>query len=125
MSRKKQRTQGSFEQHDIEDTPETNKDMVNVGAIVSSTLFSVPIWHEIDKIEQKMSEELSKMFFSSEIKAIYNPLTYARAMHCEFMSKYLVNSNKIEFLFVGMNPGPFGMVQTSVTLIEKFKSYSC
>ncbi|XP_063703053.1 single-strand selective monofunctional uracil DNA glycosylase [Culicoides brevitarsis] len=79
---------------------------------ITSSLFPPALWQQIDFIEQELSQELTGIVFPKDIVAIYNPLEYARALHCEFMSKFL--NNRPIFLFVGMNPGPFGMAQTSV-----------
>lgn len=107
MSRKKQKT---FDKRDF--NSETPENVTNVGKIVSSTLFSSPFWHKMDRIEQEMTRELSELSFPKEIVAIYNPLTYAHDIHCEFLDKFLNGTKKIVFL--GMNPGFGGMAQTGV-----------
>src|SRR5262249_20371338 len=57
-----------------------------------------------------------RLRFGSPISHVYNPLVYAWAIHSEYLSRY-GNSPK-EILFVGMNPGPFGMAQTGVPFGE-------
>lgn len=47
---------------------------------------------------------------------IYNPLDYARTMHEAYLHKYVKEGALI--LFLGMNPGPFGMMQTGVPFGE-------
>ena len=47
---------------------------------------------------------------------IYNPLDYARTMHEAYLGKYVKEG--AEILFLGMNPGPFGMMQTGVPFGE-------
>jgi single-strand selective monofunctional uracil DNA glycosylase len=47
---------------------------------------------------------------------IYNPLTYAWAPHEAYLRKFARGPKRIVFL--GMNPGPFGMVQTGVPFGE-------
>lgn len=47
---------------------------------------------------------------------IYNPLDYAWDMHAEYLRRYTRES--AEILFLGMNPGPFGMMQTGVPFGE-------
>lgn len=42
----------------------------------------------------------------------YNPLSYARAPHEDYLGKY--GGGKKQVLLLGMNPGPFGMAQTGV-----------
>ncbi|WP_346731612.1 uracil-DNA glycosylase family protein [Hydrogenophilus thiooxidans] len=46
------------------------------------------------------------------ITHVYAPLTYAWAPHEAYLSRY--GSGRKRVLFVGMNPGPFGMVQTGI-----------
>lgn len=47
---------------------------------------------------------------------IYNPLSYAWDMHKAYLEKYVKST--AEVLFLGMNPGPFGMMQTGVPFGE-------
>lgn len=54
--------------------------------------------------------------FSAPVDWIYNPLDYAWAPHCEYLSRYGHTCKRI--LFLGMNPGPFGMMQTGVPFGE-------
>lgn len=49
----------------------------------------------------------------SNVTHIYNPLSYASIPHSKFV-KYYGNSIK-KVLFLGMNPGPYGMAQTGVS----------
>lgn len=46
------------------------------------------------------------------ISHVYAPLTYAWAPHEAYLRRY--GSGRKRVLFVGMNPGPFGMVQTGI-----------
>jgi len=47
---------------------------------------------------------------------VYNPLDYAWAVHRDYLRRYASSRKRV--LFVGMNPGPFGMVQTGVPFGE-------
>lgn len=47
---------------------------------------------------------------------LYNPLEYAFEPYCAYINKY--GNSKKSILFVGMNPGPFGMCQTGVPFGE-------
>lgn len=47
------------------------------------------------------------------VHCIYNPLEYAANLHNQYVKMYCDSPKKI--LFLGMNPGPFGMVQTGVS----------
>lgn len=47
---------------------------------------------------------------------VYNPLDYAWEAHVEYLRRYGGEPKRV--LFVGMNPGPFGMMQTGVPFGE-------
>src|SRR2546427_10273850 len=47
---------------------------------------------------------------------VYNPLAYGWRAHAAYVGRY-ANSRK-RVLFLGMNPGPFGMAQTGVPFGE-------
>lgn len=73
----------------------------------------MPFWQKIYDIECRLSVELKNhTFLSSTISAVYNPIEYAADLHCGYLKKFL-NAPK-PVVFIGMNPGPFGMVQTGV-----------
>ena len=65
---------------------------------------------------KKLSECVNRLSFSAPITHIYNPLDYAWSAHKMYIQSY-ANSRK-RVLFLGMNPGPFGMVQTAVPFGE-------
>lgn len=79
----------------------------------------VSVAKQILGIEQAMSSALEEIqFIGGMCKAvthIYNPLRYAASTHTDFVSRY-GNSHK-KILFIGMNPGPFGMAQNGVSLV--------
>ncbi len=50
--------------------------------------------------------------FGSHAAFVYNPLRYARRGFAEYVRRYGAGPKR--FVLVGMNPGPFGMVQTGV-----------
>ncbi|KAF8796792.1 single-strand selective monofunctional uracil DNA glycosylase-like [Argiope bruennichi] len=64
------------------------------------------------EIEQEQCKLLSDLTFSEHVRYIYNPLYYAKETH-EFYVRTYCNGQKI-VLFLGMNPGPFGMAQNGV-----------
>ena len=63
---------------------------------------------------EDMVKELDKLKFGDPVSYIYNPVVYAKETHDCFIRKY-GNSTK-SVLFLGMNPGPFGMAQNGVHL---------
>lgn len=67
-------------------------------------------------IVRRLAEESDRLAFRPPVAAVYNPLIYAR----EPLERYLERwgAGPKELLFVGMNPGPFGMMQTGVPFGE-------
>jgi len=65
---------------------------------------------------QKLSHEVSGMKFSSSTSYVYNPLDYAWTIHQAYLE--LAGKSKKKVVFLGMNPGPFGMAQTGVPFGE-------
>lgn len=65
-------------------------------------------------IEGAMSRDLGGIDFGPTITHIYNPLDYASNTHSQYVRCYGDSVKRI--LFLGMNPGPFGMAQNGVSL---------
>jgi single-strand selective monofunctional uracil DNA glycosylase len=63
-----------------------------------------------------LRESLQQLTFSSPADWIYNPLEYAWEPHQAYLTRYAKST--CEVLFLGMNPGPFGMAQTGVPFGE-------
>lgn len=63
-----------------------------------------------------LSAQVDRLKFPSPITHIYNPLDYAWAAHELYLQKY--GGTKKRAIFLGMNPGPFGMAQTGVPFGE-------
>ncbi|MBI9107739.1 MAG: single-stranded DNA-binding protein [Spirochaetales bacterium] len=64
----------------------------------------------------KMSQAVSGLDFIEEITHIYNPLVYAWDAHRVYIERFAGNRKKV--IFLGMNPGPWGMAQTGVPFGE-------
>lgn len=64
------------------------------------------------QVELELNTHLRRLQFSLPIRYIYNPLEYAWDTHRCYVEKYCQAGQR--FLFLGMNPGPFGMAQTGV-----------
>lgn len=65
---------------------------------------------------QKLARELDKLKFPASVAFVYNPLNYAWQPHAEYLRRYCAKPRRV--LFLGMNPGPFGMAQTGVPFGE-------
>ena len=63
-------------------------------------------------VSRKLSGRVSRLKFGPPVTHVYNPLEYARAPHERYLERY--GAAPKEVVFVGMNPGPFGMAQTGV-----------
>ncbi len=65
---------------------------------------------------RQLSTDVEKLRFAPPISHIYNPLDYAWAPHELYLRRFGKSRKKI--IFLGMNPGPFGMVQCGVPFGE-------
>lgn len=65
---------------------------------------------------RQLSDNVDQLAFASPVSHIYNPLRYAWAPHEAYLRRFGNSGKKI--IFVGMNPGPFGMVQCGVPFGE-------
>lgn len=67
-------------------------------------------------IYQDLSRELSTLRFRAPVACVYDPLTYAWAPFAQYLERY--GGGPKEALFLGMNPGPFGMAQNGIPFGE-------
>lgn len=63
-----------------------------------------------------MRDAVNKLGFGPPVACVYNPLDYAWAAHKTYIDRYARGRKRVVFL--GMNPGPFGMAQTGVPFGE-------
>jgi len=68
------------------------------------------------KAARKLSGEVSRLSFDSRITHVYNPLDYAWDPYREYLHRFA--GGKKNVLFLGMNPGPWGMAQTGIPFGE-------
>ncbi|KAK5933811.1 hypothetical protein CgunFtcFv8_014263 [Champsocephalus gunnari] len=68
------------------------------------------------QVELELNAHLRRLSFSEPVRHIYNPLEYAWDTHRCYVHRYCRPGQRI--LFLGMNPGPFGMAQTGVPFGE-------
>ena len=71
-------------------------------------------WSEI--LDSFVSD-LRPLRFGAPVTHVYNPLEYARAPYQQYLERY--GEGRKEILFVGMNPGPWGMAQTGIPFGEE------
>lgn len=65
---------------------------------------------------RELSAQAGRLKFDAPVAHVYNPLDYAWKAHEEYLTRYGQSPKRVVFL--GMNPGPFGMVQTGVPFGE-------
>lgn len=68
--------------------------------------------HSWKKIVDQLVDATVGMVFSPPVSHVYNPLTYAQAAHLRYCNTY--GRPEKEVILLGMNPGPWGMVQTGI-----------
>ena len=63
-------------------------------------------------VSRRLAKRIDELSFRAPVTHVYNPLTYARAPHEQYLRRYGERTGRV--LLMGMNPGPFGMAQTGV-----------
>lgn len=71
---------------------------------------------ELKAATHRALEALAPLRFGPPVAYVYNPLIHARRSHEAFLRRF--GGGRKDVLLVGMNPGPFGMVQTGVPFGE-------
>ena len=72
-----------------------------------------PLGVQFLEMEQRLCKKMMPIKYGHPVNVIYCPLTYAFQTHRDFVAKYLTSERPI--LFLGMNPGPYGMSQNGVS----------
>src|SRR3954466_1456210 len=67
---------------------------------------------ELIAAARRLSAEVSRLKFAPPVTHAYNPLEYAWEAHEIYLRNFGDGAKRV--LFLGMNPGPFGMAQTGV-----------
>lgn len=70
----------------------------------------------LTNISLELSRAVTSLSFSDPVAHVYNPLDYAREAHLAYLERY--GSVPKEVVLLGMNPGPWGMVQTGIPFGE-------
>ena len=76
----------------------------------------MPIAEALIAAARELSAEMNALSFEAPVAYTYNPLEYAWAGHEAYIRRF--GNSKKEVLYLGMNPGPFGMAQTGVPFGE-------
>jgi single-strand selective monofunctional uracil DNA glycosylase len=72
--------------------------------------------HPLIAAADDLRNDLRDLRFPDPVAYTYNPLEYAWDRHCDYLKKFGSGTKKV--LFLGMNPGPYGMAQTGVPFGE-------
>ena len=65
---------------------------------------------------QRLADDLRELEFSPPVACVYHTLDYTWKAHRQYLERY--GKGKKRIVFLGMNPGPFGMAQTGVPFGE-------
>ena len=71
---------------------------------------------ELQKIYSTLAAECDNLHFGPQAAAVYNPLVYAVRPHKLYIK--LAGAAPKKVIFLGMNPGPWGMAQTGIPFGE-------
>jgi len=71
---------------------------------------------QLQKISATLGAECDTLRFGSKVDTVYNPLVYAGRPHNRYLEVAGIAPKKV--IFLGMNPGPWGMAQTGVPFGE-------
>ncbi|QDU83537.1 Uracil DNA glycosylase superfamily protein [Planctomycetes bacterium Pla163] len=70
----------------------------------------------VQAIVDELSDAVDALAFADPVAHVYNPLDYARDASATFIERFV--RPRPEAVLIGMNPGPWGMVQTGVPFGE-------
>lgn len=73
---------------------------------------SATVVRKVIAAAENLREQVDNLQFEPTVAWVYNPLRYAWAPHRQYIERFAKASCQV--LFLGMNPGPWGMAQTGV-----------
>lgn len=72
--------------------------------------------HDLIHAAQTLRSQLAPLQFADPVAHVYNPLDYAWEAHQNYLHKF--GNKKGRIVLLGMNPGPYGMMQVGVPFGE-------
>jgi single-strand selective monofunctional uracil DNA glycosylase len=84
--------------------------------LMSTTLADNSSASGIISAARELSRQVEQLEFSAPVAFWYNPLEYAWAAHQLYLQRFAQGRKRI--IWLGMNPGPWGMAQTGVPFGE-------
>jgi len=70
----------------------------------------------LQRTTNRLVRDVAPLCFSSPVTHVYNPLVYAKAPYRRYLERFGSGTGRVVLL--GMNPGPWGMVQTGIPFGE-------
>ncbi|MCP5040952.1 MAG: single-strand selective monofunctional uracil-DNA glycosylase [bacterium] len=64
----------------------------------------------------RLRRDVDGLRFGAPVTHVYNPLVYAARSHDDYVARFAATKKRVVFL--GMNPGPYGMSQTGIPFGE-------
>lgn len=83
---------------------------------MARAIAKMPVSQRVIESAAELREAVGRLDVRSHVPWTYNPLQYAWAAHRQYLQRYCQPGGRV--LFVGMNPGPWGMAQTGVPFGE-------
>jgi len=77
---------------------------------------AIPVVNALISAARRLRTETTRLRFGPPVTHVYCPLDYAWAPYETYLRKFGTKPKRI--IFLGMNPGPFGMAQTGVPFGE-------
>jgi single-strand selective monofunctional uracil DNA glycosylase len=71
---------------------------------------------DLVRITRALCRAVDALEFGPPVTHVYNPLAYARAPYEQYLARFGTAKGRV--ILLGMNPGPFGMVQSGVPFGE-------
>jgi single-strand selective monofunctional uracil DNA glycosylase len=78
-----------------------------------------PVLSQADRLihaARRLAEQVDPLHFAAPVTHVYNPLVHAHRPHRRYLRRF--GDGRKRILFLGMNPGPYGMTQTGVPFGE-------
>jgi single-strand selective monofunctional uracil DNA glycosylase len=82
----------------------------------AATVSGMPAQPPLVAAAARLREQVAGLAFAAPVECVYNPLDYAWEAHREYLERY--GGGRKRVVFLGMNPGPWGMAQTGVPFGE-------
>lgn len=101
---------------DRENEAKSESRYFTAGIETVSNMSTSPINEQLITIAKRLNVALKELSFAKPVKYCYNPVEYALKPHEAYINRYCTHPKEV--VFIGMNPGPFGMCQTGVPFGE-------